>query len=83
MKSSGPNLEHDEILWTQFCARLNGWHRLQWIVSERRLVVDFLDVTLTLRDDCTVSCSLFEKAQNLHLYLPPRSAHPPGMLFGM
>jgi hypothetical protein len=78
-----PDLEQDEILWTQFRARLNGWHGLQWIVSDRRLIVDFLDVTLTLRDDRTVSCSLFEKAQNLHLYLPPRSAHPPGMLFGV
>jgi hypothetical protein len=77
-----PDPIQDDILWTQFGARLNSWHGLQWIVSERTNVVDFLDLTLTLHET-SISCTLFEKLQNLHLYLPPRSAHPPGMLFGV
>jgi hypothetical protein len=72
----------DEARWLLFRARLNDWHGLQWIVSGRSNCVNFLDLTLTLRG-ATISCTLFEKAQNLHLYLPPRSAHPPGMLFGV
>ena len=77
-----PDPIQDALLWTQFDTGLNSWHGLQWIVSARTNQVDFLDLTLTL-DEGRISCTLFEKAQNLHLYLPPRSAHPPGMLFGV
>jgi hypothetical protein len=78
-----PDPVQDDLLWMQFCHRLNDWHGLHWTVSARTVVVDFLDITLTLRPDNTIACTLFEKLQNLHLYLPPRSAHPPGMLFGV
>lgn len=73
---------HDEILWNRFKYRLNDWHGLQWVVSPRSTAVDFLDLSLTLSDN-SISCTLFEKTQNLHLYLPARSAHPPGMLYGV
>lgn len=73
----------DEHRWTTFQSRLNDWHGTTWIASPRSHEATFLDVTLTLRADHTISCSLFEKPQNLHLYLPPRSAHPPGMLAGV
>lgn len=72
----------DLILWNQFCSRLNGWHNLEWIVSDRSAKVDFLDLTISL-NATLLSCSLFEKSQNLHLYLPPRSAHPPGVIYGV
>lgn len=73
----------DNNLWATFSTRLNAWHGLEWIVSDRTNTVDFLDITLTLRPDNTLHCTLFEKEQQLHLYLPPRSAHPPGMLYGL
>jgi hypothetical protein len=77
-----PDPVQDALLWNQFCARLDSWHDLRWIVSERMTMVDFLDLTLTLHES-HISCTLFKKAQNLHLYLPPRSAHLPSMLFGV
>jgi len=35
----------------------------------------FLDLTITINDDLTISTTLFEKKFNRHLYLTPSSAH--------
>ena len=72
----------DAAKWRAFQIRLNAWHGLQWIVSERTTEVVFLDLTLCLTDTTMIS-TLFEKPMNLHLYLPARSAHPPGVLYGL
>jgi hypothetical protein len=76
-----PDSTMDDRLWLRFKRRLNGWHGLKWKISERTDTVVFLDLTLTLRDS-QINCTLFEKPLNLHLHLPPHSAHPPGVLFG-
>jgi hypothetical protein len=39
-------------------------------------------MTITITDG-HISTRLFEKALNLYLYLPPTSAHPPGVLNGL
>ena len=72
----------DEARWLRFQARLNDWHGLNWVVSPRTDQVVFLDLTLTLQHT-TIHSTLFEKPMNLHLYLPARSAHPPGVLYGL
>ena len=41
-----------------------------------------MDLTITIQNG-HVSTSLFEKPLNLHLYIPPHSAHPPGLLPGI
>ena len=69
-------------LLLSFSQRLNDWHGLKWIVSPLSTSVVFLDLTLTIVDDHIVS-SLYKKPMNLHLYIPPRSAHPPGVLLGL
>ena len=55
---------------------------MEWIVSDRANEVVFLDLTLRLVDD-RISSSIYEKENNLHLYIPAKSAHPPGVLFGI
>ena len=44
--------------------------------------VDFMDFTISITNG-RISTSLFEKPLNLHLYIPPHSAHPPGDLPGI
>jgi hypothetical protein len=56
--------------------------KLTWEFSPRTTSVDFLDLTLTL-DHQRIVTRLFEKPLNLYLYIPPHSAHPPGILSGM
>jgi hypothetical protein len=77
-----PNPIIDAQRWTSFQYRLNSWDGLEWVVSPRTTTVDFLDVTLTIAVP-NVTCTLYEKPLNHHLYLPPRSAHPPGVLLGL
>lgn len=69
--------------WTSFQLAMNDESfGLRWIVSTRSSKVDFMDLTLTLQDDKIVT-TLFEKPSNHHLYIPPNSCHPPGLLRGM
>ena len=38
---------------------------------------------LTLNNSNMIDTTLFKKRLNLHLYIPPHSAHPPGLLLGI
>ena len=40
-------------------------------------------MTITLNNSIMIDTTLFEKCLNLHLYIPPHSAHPPGLLPGI
>ena len=76
------NVEDDTVLWNDFCLQLNNVSCLNWDISPRSCSVDFLDLTITLQNE-HVNTTLFEKALNLYLYIPPHSAHPPGVLTGL
>ena len=41
-----------------------------------------MDLTISIHKG-KITTSLFEKPLNLHLYIPPHSAHPPGLLPGI
>jgi hypothetical protein len=73
----------DRIMWAAFQEDMNDFGRLRWTFSARSLTADFLDLSLTLEYDGEVTSTLFEKQLNLHMYLPPHSAHPPGALRGL
>ena len=75
-----PNTDADT--WARFTARLDDFHQLRWEASERLRQVDFLDLTLSIEDNHVVT-TLFSKPLNLYLYIPPKSAHPPGVLTGL
>ena len=53
---------------------------LEWEVEQLSQTVDFLDLTITIDADGSVATKTFVKDMNLHLYIPPRSAHPKGIL---
>ena len=41
-----------------------------------------MDMTISIREDLIIT-SLYEKAMNIYLYIPPHSTHPPGVLTGI
>jgi len=55
---------------------------LDWEVTGPTARVTYLDLTLTIQNGI-VESTLYKKALNLYLYLPPGSAHPPGILKGL
>lgn len=55
---------------------------LEWEFSELSETINYMDLTVTLKNG-NISTTLYEKPTNLHLYIPPHSAHPPGLLTGI
>ena len=62
---------------------MNSFPGLTWEFSERSKTVDFMDMTITLNNSNMIDTTLFKKRLNLHLYIPPHSLHPPGLLLGI
>lgn len=78
-----PNPTENAARWDAFKTRMNtDFGGLQWEFSELSTTIDFMDLTLTIRDS-RIHTTLYEKASNLHLYIPPHSAYPPGVLSGL
>ena len=73
----------------EFKATINNYGKLSWEFSSMAKEVNYLDLTISVVPDsppgrsCSLGFKLFEKALNLYLYLPPNSAHPPGILKGL
>ena len=53
---------------------------LTWEVDPPSRSMNFLDLTVQLEPNGSISTKTFVKPMNLHLYIPPRSAHPKGVL---
>lgn len=79
---SNPDPVLDQQHWEAFQRDLNEPNGLQWEVSERSHQVNFMDLTISLHEG-KITTTLYEKPLNLHLYIPPTSAHPPGLLPGV
>jgi hypothetical protein len=68
----------------EFQQEMNDLGKLRWEFSERAHEINFLDLTLSIKDDDgSISTRLFERKLNLHMHLLPLSAHPPGILRGL
>jgi len=75
--------ETDAATWESFKRAMNSEvYQLKWIVSDRTEKVDFMDLTISLKET-RLHTTLYEKPSNLHLYIPAHSSHPPGLLAGM
>ena len=72
----------DRQQWQAFQAAMNSNTGLTWEFSPLTDRVDFLDLTITLKEGI-ITTTLYEKPLNLHLYIPPHSAHAPGLLPGI
>ena len=69
--------------WSTFQKNLNSYSQLEWKTSPLSHTVDFLDLTITITNEGNIETKTFQKKENLFLYIPPHSAHPPGMLQGL
>ena len=77
------DLVQNDNNWTLFQQKFNEVSTLKWTFSSLVRTIEFLDLTCTIEDDGFISTKVYEKALNLHLYLPPHSCHPPGMIKGL
>jgi hypothetical protein len=73
----------DNMHWKEFQLAFANFGKLSWTFSTLTKRIDFLDITLEIDATGSIETTLFEKALNLYLYLPPHSAHPPGGLKGL
>jgi hypothetical protein len=74
---------YDNQRWDAFKNQLNDASALDWDFTDRSRSVNFLDLTFTVENNGLIRTNLYEKPMNLHMYLPPHSAHPPGVLRGL
>jgi hypothetical protein len=58
------------------------WYGLEWTCTTPARSCNFMDLTITIEDG-KLTTTLFEKEQNLHLFLPPTSSHPKGCGTGL
>jgi hypothetical protein len=63
-----------------FIIDINTYSQLQWESSGLSKSTNFLDLTISINNDGTLYTKTYQKPTNLHLYIPPNSAHPPGVL---
>jgi len=66
--------------WTEFQNDLNNHCNLRWTTDTPSNTVTFLDLTIYIGSDRRLYTKTYQKPTNLHLYIPPMSAHPPGVL---
>jgi hypothetical protein len=68
--------------WETFKTTLNQFGSLRWIVNDLSDTVNFLDLSLSITSS-TITAAPYQKPMNLHLYIPPSSAHPPSCFKGL
>jgi hypothetical protein len=71
------------LRYQQFQVEFGNYGKLTWEFTELSCTINFLDLDISLQENGTITTSLYEKALNLYLYLPPHSAHAPGVLRGL
>ena len=72
----------DKRRWKAMIEDVNNFHGLKWEFTERSNSLTFMDMTI-YKDGDKLSTDLYEKPMALFLYIPPHSAHPPGVLVGL
>lgn len=78
-----PDPETDARLWAEFQSIVGSFHGLEWSFTKRsRSGVVFMDMSLSIENG-RVESTLYEKKLALYLYIPPASAHPPGVTAGL
>jgi hypothetical protein len=74
---------NDQQRWTSFQHDINLFGKLRWEFTERATTTIFLDLTISITNQGYFHTTLYEKPENLYLYLPASSNHPPGVLKGL
>jgi hypothetical protein len=71
-----------EAQFENFKHDLSNFGILTWDVSNLSKSVNFLDMTISIKDG-QISTKTYQKENNPYLYITPYSAHPPGMITGV
>lgn len=61
---------------------MSSWFGLEWVCKDPSTSINFMDLTITIVNG-RLETTLFEKEQNLYLYIPPHSSHPRGVFTGL
>ena len=69
--------------WKEFKEDINNFGILTWEICEPSLSANFLDLTISIEQDGSLTTKTYQKAMNLYQYIPPQSAHTPGMTKGV
>ena len=69
--------------WDNFLQDVNNFGSLQWNLEEVGQQVNFLDITVRINENQRIETKTYQKPMNLFLYIPPFSAHPPGVRKGL
>ena len=77
------NPQLDAVEWNEFKRKMNSFPGLTWEFSEQSKMVTFIDMTISINNSNMIDTTLFKKRLNLHLYIPPKSSHHPGLLPGI
>jgi hypothetical protein len=82
-----PQLLHDENRWQLFQQDMNSFGKLRWEFTKRTTQINFLDLNLLINTNGKIKTKIYEKNENLYLYLPASSCHPfsnlKGLIHGM
>ena len=68
--------------WEALKSLFNNFGILKWEFNQPASSVDFLDLTLNIKNGKIVT-KTYQKPNNAYLYIPPHSAHPKGMINGI
>jgi hypothetical protein len=77
-----PSTTNNGNTWSEFRQTLNNWGKLKWSLDEPTRRTNFLDLNIEIKQS-DIHFSTFQKPLNLHLYIPPLSAHPQSCLKGL
>lgn len=55
----------------------NIWGKLKWTTTGHVDKLELLDLTVSINKVNILEFKTYHKPMNMHLYIPPNSAHPP------
>jgi hypothetical protein len=67
----------------RFIDDINSYSQLKWETTGLSNTTNFLDLTISINSTGIISTKTYQKPINLHLYIPPNLAHPPGVFKSM
>jgi hypothetical protein len=73
----------EPLAWKSFFRCLNNWGSLKWTCDGHVNKLVFLDLEISITPHRTLHYTSYQKPMNLYLYIPPGSAHPSNMLYGL
>lgn len=71
---------NSDLTYNDFKNDLNSVSNLNWESSVLQQSINFLDLTVSITSSNLISLKTYQRKENLFLYIPPQSAHPPGMI---